>query len=209
MQPTVQEPQCCVLVERSKQPPPAVGSPFAQQVWLPTQSGAWPHLQTPRTQAAPVEQRLPQVPQLPRSLVGSTHVLPQQICPIPQALPLVPHWHVPPEQVSPCAQAWPQAPQFFTSVAVWEQPLPQQASPLLHTAPLHAQFPFEQESGEAQARPQVPQLALSLIRSTHCEPPQQIFGAPHAPAEPHGQEPVVEQPVAQHSGFWPPQAAPP
>jgi hypothetical protein len=82
---------------------------------------------------------LPHVPQLPRSVIGSTHIggIPHIIPPVMD----VHGTHLPATQADPLAQAIPQPPQLAWSVAGSEQtavfPLPHICWPARH-----AQTPF-------------------------------------------------------------------
>jgi hypothetical protein len=71
-------PQCSGPLERSKHPPPP-GVLVGQQVWLPTHAAPPLQLQVPLTQASPVLQLCPQLPQLEKSLLVSMQLAPQQV----------------------------------------------------------------------------------------------------------------------------------
>ena len=162
---------------------------------------------------SPDAQAWPQAPQLPRSLVVSTHAVTQRACPDGHDDGV----HVPPMQLSPLAHAWPQAPQCIADVAASMHPPPQSVCPSVHVAAArHA--PLEHTWPAAHAVLHAPQFAGSLCVSTHA-PPQSDWPAAqlawHAPAEhvcvaaqaaPHAPQldtSVVRSKHCVPQAFWP------
>jgi hypothetical protein len=115
------------------------------------------------------------------SVVRSTHVPPQSVCPAGQP-------QTPAEQVWPAAQALPQAPQLSASLwklAASTQPVPHCEVPAGQVA---TQAPLEQNGVPAgQAMPQAPQLAPSAM----------VLAQPAA----HGESPAWHMQVPLHT--WP------
>jgi hypothetical protein len=119
-------------------------------------------------QVAFVGHAWPQVPQLPASLVSSTHEPPQLVWPLGQV-----GAHAPLAHCSPVAHRWPQVPQLLGSVISSTQP------------PLHAvavpvqssvQVALAQRSPAEHSCPQCPQLRTSLVVCTHL-PEQRVVPA--------------------------------
>jgi hypothetical protein len=118
----------------------------------------------------------PQLPQLFRSEVVSTHEPAHSVLPPVQVLEQVPD-----EQTSRVVHAWPHVPQLSWSVLRFLQTPVQSVSPVGQVQLLDTHV-----FGALHDRPQPPQFALSLLVSTH-EVPQVVFGGGqvvvHAPEE--------------------------
>ena len=106
------------------------------------------------------EQRLPQTPQLTRSVCASTHAVPHSI------RGSHPVRHSPPTQRVPLGQRLPHAPQLFGSTIVCEHAPPQSVAPVGHGLTIsHA--PSRQSVPAGQARLQPPQCIMELAVFTH------------------------------------------
>lgn len=137
-------------------------------------------LHVPPTQATPVGQTLPHVPQLPELVARSTQALPHFVRPGG-------HPQVPPVQTSPGSQVRPHPPQSVALVCGSTHPSPQARwgraqvqSPAMHVSPL------------AHVVPHAPQLASSMARSVHVPLhtwPSQVW-TPQTGAPPASQEHV-------------------
>jgi hypothetical protein len=171
-------------------------SPPGQPVWL--HGGPW---QNPFTQLPPPGQTLPQVPQLPGSVLMSASqpslTMPSQsakpgkqevIWQLAERQPAVPSGTID-------GQKLPQKPQLFGSALVLAQSTPQQVSPLGQPAGLQGptQTPPEQASPAGQTFPQAPQFFGSLPVLTS-QPSETL---PSQSAKPITQPPRAQVPEAQ------------
>jgi len=179
-----QSPQCLGSFDGSKQPPPP-GEPPGQQTWFPVQVGPPLQVQAPPWHASPILHTWLHAPQLVK--LWLTQLPPQQSCPSLHGA--VPQTHWPLEQTSPARHFLPQAPQLLGSLSVLAQPEVQHVSLAAQMVPLHAQAPSVQVSGAAQAWPQLPQFALSVLVSAQVVPPQQTVGKLHVMPPPQLQLP--------------------
>jgi hypothetical protein len=131
----------------------------------------------PAAQAVPGAQALPQAPQWALLVRRSTHAPPHWVCPDAQVT-----WQERLTQMFPGGQAAPHAPQLSRSLARSAHEAVEPASPgvaqvVSGAAQLVAQTPRLHTWPGAQARPQAPQLALSVWALMH-EPLQSTCAAP-------------------------------
>ena len=194
-----QPPQFCELLVVSTQPVeqhccvPVQPGPPLQEVSLP---------QIPITQASLTGQSLPQVPQLAGSLATSVQMPLQLTSGAMQAMVL--HASPPPargkqqpppmQTLAPAGQAAPHPPQLARSLLVSMQVVPQQVLPAAQPVVVQStvvQTPATQDAPFAQALPQTPQLAGSLVTLT--SHPSAIW--PSQSAKPVLHE-VIRQPLA-------------
>jgi hypothetical protein len=106
------------------------------------------------------EHRLPQTPQLTRSVCASTQVVPHCI------LGSHPVRHSPPTQRDPLGQRFPHTPQLVWSTIVCAQTPPQSVAPVGHGLAIsHA--PSRQSVPAGHARLQPPQCSMELAVFTH------------------------------------------
>jgi hypothetical protein len=166
---------------------PHASCSFAPPHVPPQQTSVGPHVAPPIVAHAP---------QLASSVMGSTQVPLQQICPAAQTGEHPSHAeesgaaHVPPQQSCPPAHVVPHIPQFVALELVFTQRPPQQVCPPAHIVPQPPQFSSSLSVSthvEAQhvsaapvhARPQAPQL-VSSVRVSMQAPPQQSKPVVHA-----------------------------
>ena len=155
----------------------------------------------PPQQTSPEPHGSPQAPQWLSSVMVSTQLPPQQLCPIaaqstgqPVQAGAVGAAQLPPQQSWPAAQGPPpQLPQWSGSLRVSAHALSQQETPSPHALPHALQWsaslvrsthsPPQQLSPEPQTMPQPPQLSSSSFLSTQ-SPPQQSSPSPQTIPQP-------------------------
>ena len=141
------------------------------------------HTQAPSLQVAPFLHTTPHAPQFVESEGNGTHAPAHGVSPAAQEVE-----HDPMSQTSFRAQLVPQAPQWAIFERSSTQAPPQDAWPSghVHTPPL-------QIWSAAQATPQAPQLAGSLVVDLHSDPQRVVPSA----------QPRAAQPLAQAEGTAP------
>jgi hypothetical protein len=133
----------------------------------------------PLPQTVPTGHELPQAPQLPMLPRVSTHTAPHCTSPVGQVTSTpasMPAAQAPATQARPLGQARPQPPQWAVLTAVLTQKPSQRVRPMPQAMPpsigggAPTQAPATQLWPAAQARPQPPQWASLVRKSTHAPP---------------------------------------